>query len=111
MASRLGISRKPKHIELKHLWIQDILSEGVISLEKVGTHHNPTDVLTKFVQTAVLGQHLPKFNLFKDSSLSQVRKYCAGVEKIKAVRLLKEDISKFAVNNKFSAFQKDRLVC
>ena len=31
----------------------------VISLEKVGTHHNPWDGLTKFAQAAVLGQHLP----------------------------------------------------
>ena len=74
MASRLGISKKSKHIELRHLWIQDILSEGVMSLEKVGTHHNPSDVLTKFVQSSVLGNHLPKLNLFKDSSLTQVFK-------------------------------------
>ena len=30
MASRLGISRKSKHIELRHLWIQDVLSEGIM---------------------------------------------------------------------------------
>ena len=83
MASCLGISRKSEHIELRRLWIQDILSEGVMSLEKVGTHHNPSDVLTKFVQASVLGQHLPKLNLFKDHSLSQVFKFCAGIEKIK----------------------------
>ena len=74
MASRLGISKKSKHIELRRLWIQDILSEGVMSLEKVGTHHNLSDVLTKFVQSSVLGNHLPKLNLFKDSSLAQVFK-------------------------------------
>ena len=74
MTSRLGISKNSKHIELKHLWIQDILSEGVMSLEKVGTHHNPADILTKFVQASVLGNHLPKLNLFRDSSLSQVFK-------------------------------------
>ena len=56
-----------------------------MSLEKVGTHHNPSDVLTKFVQASVLGQHLPKLNLFKDHSLSQVFKYCSGVEKVKIV--------------------------
>ena len=38
MASRLGISKKSKNIELRRLWIQDILSEGAMSLEKVGTH-------------------------------------------------------------------------
>ena len=75
MASRLGISKRSKHIELKHLWIQDILSEGIMSLEKVGTHHNPSDILTKFVQAPVLGNHLPKLNLFKDPSLSQVCKF------------------------------------
>ena len=78
MASRLGISKRSKHIELKMLWIQDILSEGVMSLEKVGTHHNPsdnvTDILTKLVQASVLGNHLPKLNLFRDSAVSQVFK-------------------------------------
>ena len=80
MASRLGISKKSKHIELKHLWIQDILSEGVMSLEKVGTHHNPSDIFTKFVQASALGNHLPKLNLFKDSSLSQVFKVSSVVQ-------------------------------
>ena len=75
MASRLGISIKSKHIQLRHLWIQDTLSEGVVSLEKVGTHHNPSNVLTKFLQTAVLGHHFPKLNHFKDSFLSQVNGY------------------------------------
>ena len=56
-----------------------------VSCHKVGTHHNPSDVLTKFAQASVLGQHLPKLNLFKDHSLSQVFKFCAGVEKLKAV--------------------------
>ena len=60
MASGLGISRTSRHVELKHLWIQDILSEGVISLDKVGAHNNPSNALTKFVQAAVLGQRLPK---------------------------------------------------
>ena len=89
MASRLGISRKSNHIELRHLrhlWIQDILSEGVMSLEKVGTHHNPSDVLTKFVQASVLGNHLPKLNLFKDPSVSQVFKVSSGVVKITPVQ-------------------------
>ena len=86
MASRLGISRKSKHIELRHLWTHDILSEGVMSLEKAGTHHNPSDVLRKFVQASVLGNHIPKLNLFKDHSLSQVFKVGSGVAKITSVQ-------------------------
>ena len=72
-------------MELRHLWIQDVLSEGIMSLEKVGTHHNPSDVVTKFVQASVLGQHLPKLHLFNDHSLSRVFKYCSGVETVKIV--------------------------
>ena len=121
MASRLGISRKSKHIQLRHLWIQDALRKSIISLEKVGTHHNPPDVLTKFVQAAVLGQHLPRLNLFKDSCLSQVNKYCSSVERLNAIKHFKEDqacwapavlsnhISKFAVNTKVSDCAKSDL--
>ena len=65
MASRLGISRRSKHIELKYLWIQDEIKEGKLELKKVGTHFNPSDVLTKYVPASVLGQHLPRLNIFK----------------------------------------------
>ena len=53
-------------------------------------------VLTEFAQAAVLGQHLPKPNLFKDRSLSQVHRYCSGVEKIKTVKRLKEGVNNYA---------------
>ena len=65
MASRLGISRRSKHIELKYLWIQDEIKEGKLELKKVGTHFNPSDVLTKYVPASVVGQHLPRLNIFK----------------------------------------------
>ena len=66
--------------------IQAVLNEGVISLEKVGPHSNPSDVLSKFVQAAVLGPHLPKRNIFRDPRLSQVSQYsCTGQSKIKQV--------------------------
>ena len=68
MASRLGMSRHSKHIELKYLWIQDEVKEGKLELKKVGTHFNPSDVLTKYVPASVLGQHLPRLNIFKVNS-------------------------------------------
>ena len=67
--------------------------DGIMSLEKAGTHHNPSDVLTKFVQAAVLGQHLQKLNLFEDPSLSQVFKYGLGMETVKTVESEKEDVT------------------
>ena len=68
MASRLGISRRSKHIELKYLWFQDEIKEGKLELNKVGTHFKPSDVLTKYVPASVLGQHLPRLNISKDNS-------------------------------------------
>ena len=65
MASRLGTSRHSKHIALKYLWIRDEVKEGKLELKKVGTHFNPSDVLTKYVPASVLGQHLPHLNIFK----------------------------------------------
>ena len=91
MASHLGISRKSKHTELRRLWIQGFLSEGAISLERWELITIHQDVLTKFVQAAVLGQHRPKLNLFKDSHLFQVHKYCSVVEKLNAVKYVKAD--------------------
>ena len=77
MASRLGISRRSKHIELKYLWIQDEVKEGKLELKKVGTHFNPSDVLTKYVPASVLGQHLPRLNIFKvNSSIGQNQFFC-----------------------------------
>ena len=47
------------------------------------------DVLTKFVEAATLGQRLPKLNPFRDSRVSQVHKYCSGVEKLNAIKYVK----------------------
>ena len=68
MASRLGISCLSKHIELKYLLIQDEVKEGKLELKKVGTHFNPSGVLTKYVPASVLGQRLPHLSIFKVNS-------------------------------------------
>ena len=76
MASRLGVSRRSKHIELKYLWIQDEIKEGKLELKKVGTHFNPSDILTKYVPASVLGQHLPRLNIFKVPSQRSNQFFC-----------------------------------
>ena len=76
MASRLGISRRSKHIELKYLWIQDEIKEGKLELKKVETHFNPSDILTKYVPASVLGQHLPQLNIFKVPSQRSNQFFC-----------------------------------
>ena len=43
-------------------------SQRGLELKKVGTHFNPSDVLTKYVPVSVLGQRLPRWNIFKVNS-------------------------------------------
>ena len=69
---------------------QDILSEGIISLEKARTHNKPSNVLTQFVQAAFLGQHFP------NKTQSFERPLCLAfltILQLNAVKHVKEDLS------------------
>jgi hypothetical protein len=48
IASRLGLA-KLKHIEIRHLWLQDEIREGRLVLHKIDTKVNPADILTKIL--------------------------------------------------------------
>ena len=47
MATRIGSARKAKHIELKHLFIQQLISNDFAKLIQIHTSDNPADILTK----------------------------------------------------------------
>lgn len=42
---------RTKHIDVKHHFIRDIVSKGVVDVKKVSTHDNPADMITKAVPT------------------------------------------------------------
>ena len=63
MATRIGSSRKAKHIELKHLFIQQLISHDFVRLIKIHTNDNPADILTKYVSTETLQRHLQQAGL------------------------------------------------
>ena len=46
VAARRGLG-KMKHVELKYLWVQDVVKEGRLKLLKIHTDVNPADHLTK----------------------------------------------------------------
>ena len=58
MATRIGSSRKAKHIELKHLFIQQLISHDYVRIIKIHTNDNSADILTKYVSTETLQRHL-----------------------------------------------------
>ena len=56
-ASRKGLG-KVRHIDVSQLWLQDRVSKGDIAIEKVSTHINLADALTKHVDSGKLNSHM-----------------------------------------------------
>jgi transposase InsO family protein len=40
---------RTKHIDVRHHFVRDIVSQGVVSVKKVSTHENPADMMTKAI--------------------------------------------------------------
>ena len=46
MATRIGVSKRAKHIELKHMFIQHLIHDGIPAIHKINSKHRPNDILT-----------------------------------------------------------------
>eukprot|EP00971_Amphidinium_carterae_P080512 1593140-Amphidinium_carterae.1 len=68
MVSKLGMSKKSKHIELKYLHLQGSVESGVITVHKIGTQNNASDNLTKFMPHSTLSKHFSKVGLAEAST-------------------------------------------
>ena len=58
ITSRRGVTRKTKHIELRQLFVQELLVNGKLQVTKVGTLSNPADIFTKFVSSETIQRQL-----------------------------------------------------
>ena len=58
ITSRRGVTRKTKHIELRQLFVQDLVARGTLQVTKVGTLSNPADIFTKFVSSETIQRQL-----------------------------------------------------
>ena len=54
IATRFGAGKKTKRVELRYLYMQDLVRSGVLSIRKVNTKLNLADILTKYSPTEVL---------------------------------------------------------
>ena len=63
LASKLGLTRKSKHVQLRFLFMQDLVASGQLKLSKVPSERNPADVLTKYLQASTLHKLLPKLGV------------------------------------------------
>ena len=64
MASRRGLSRKTKHVQLRFLFVQELVLSGQIRLKKVLGTNNPSDIFTKYLIEDTLQRHLPVLGYF-----------------------------------------------
>ena len=58
MATRFGTSKKTKHVQLRFLFIQELVASGVVSIKKVSGISNSSDVMTKYITKEVFQRHL-----------------------------------------------------
>ena len=63
MSGRFGTSRKTKHVSLRYLYMQELVTSGLVKLRKVLGTLNPADVLTKDVSRDVLARRYSTFGL------------------------------------------------
>ena len=73
-ASRRGLG-KQRHVQTRYLWIQDRVAAKSFEIQKVCTHRNVSDILTKSVTRSLLDKHMEQMG-FVDVQQSELHK-CA----------------------------------
>ena len=63
IATRIGSSKKAKHIAIKHLFIQQLVQANIVTIVKVRSDDNRADVFTKHVTPETLRRHLHAIGL------------------------------------------------
>ena len=61
--TRIGSSKKAKHIDLKYLFIQQLVQANVLQIHKIRTNENRADIFTKHVSLETLLRNLQAVGL------------------------------------------------
>ena len=61
MTNRRGHG-KVKHLQTCELWLQEIVKDKRIEIQKVGTKDNPADLMTKHLDGRTAAEHLKKLS-------------------------------------------------
>ena len=54
LVSRTGLGRKTRHIQMKYLYLQDLIQDGQVKIFKIGTHENIADLMTEYLAGNVI---------------------------------------------------------
>jgi len=63
IACRMGLQKRTRHVQLRFLFMQHLVSNNIVSIHKVAGDQNQADVLTKYVKAEVLQRHLEKIGI------------------------------------------------
>ena len=61
--SRLGLGKHMKHVEVRHLFLQELVRNKRLRITKIHTSRNQSDVLTKYVSAETLKKHVEEIGL------------------------------------------------
>ena len=73
MATRIGVSKRAKHIKLKYVFIWHLIQDGILAIHKINTKHNPADILTKYLTREVLQWHLYQAGIRPPESWGEIQ--------------------------------------
>ena len=80
MVHRVGLGRT-RHVDVQYLWIQHEVQEKSLTVQKVATHDNPADALTKYLAAEVLHRHLERMRCRRSLGRAMVAPRLALIEK------------------------------
>ena len=63
LTSKLGLTRKSKHVQLRYMFIQDLLANGQLQLSTISAGKNHAAMLTKHLPASTLHKLLPKLGV------------------------------------------------
>ena len=63
IASRVGLSKRTRHIAVHHLWVQERVENKELAVGKVAGEKNPADIGTKYVSQELMNRHLKNMGM------------------------------------------------
>ena len=98
ITARRGVTRKTKDIELRQLFVQELVSNGKLQVTKAGTLSNPADIFTKYVSSETIQRQLHAVGLQSTKlthSIHAIRYAPSKTNEARAMEMLNFNITKF----------------
>ena len=81
IAYRRGLGGKTRHVRVQYLWLQEMVSDKRLSIDKVGTMQNLADVLTTCLGIAQHEKHMVGMNYEFQPAASQLERAMRNLQK------------------------------